>query len=72
MSTFPAKMLVVGYNVAFLGEEGTASVFDGGGAPGGGANDVPPAEQTGPPNNGAAGPNIGKNISYPRIYPILE
>ena len=42
--------LVVGYDVAFLGEEGAASAFDGGGA-----NDVPPAEQTGPPNNGAAG-----------------
>jgi hypothetical protein len=47
--------LVVGYDVAFLGEEGVALVFDGGCTPGRGANDVPPAEQTRPPNNGAAG-----------------
>ncbi len=47
--------LVLGYNVAFLGEEGAALAFDGGGAPRGGTNDVPPAERMGPPNNGAGG-----------------
>ncbi len=34
--------LVVGYDVAFLGEEGAASAFDGGGAPGGGRERRPP------------------------------
>ncbi len=47
--------LVVGYNVAFPGEEGAASAFNGGGTPRGGANSIPPAKQTGPPNNGVAG-----------------
>ncbi len=47
--------LVIGYDVAFLGEDGAASAFDGGGAPKGGANKVPLAEQMGPPNNSAAG-----------------
>ncbi len=54
-ASWAVLMLIVGYNVAFLGEEGAVSAFDGGGAPGKGANDVPLAEQMGLPNNGAAG-----------------
>ena len=45
LASWVVLTLVVRYNVAFLGEEGTTLAFDGGGAPLRGANNVPPAKQ---------------------------